>query len=201
MGGFNKIWIIRFFAVVNNMVRKFSFCSTFYADVIANIILLHIFYQFENSLYFMKHDPEVKSFIQIVTFIHVFHTKRLTSRVAVNFEDQTRYCTSINHLGTPLLRYNTRKYSVGESIFEHPSVFLFCLLAKTIDCTFLYISDKFQGVWMTKFFRGSVFYTTLKHKNYSLICSSCEELIENSIYSEIFNSEICDIKIYGFKKN
>ena len=48
----------------------------------------------------MKHDPEVKSFIQIVTFI--IHKKRLTSRVAVYLIDQTRYCTSINHLGTPL---------------------------------------------------------------------------------------------------
>ena len=77
----------------------------------------------------MKHDPEVKSFIQIVTFI--IHKKRLTSHVAVNFVDQTRYCTSINHLGTPLQRD-----SLGESI----------LLAKTTDCNFLYISDKFQGV-------------------------------------------------------
>ena len=40
---FNKIWMIRFFTLVNYMVRKFSFCSTLYADVIANIILLHIF--------------------------------------------------------------------------------------------------------------------------------------------------------------
>ena len=48
----------------------------------------------------MKHDPEVKSFIQIVTLI--IHKKRLTSRAAVNFEDQTRYFTSINLLGTPL---------------------------------------------------------------------------------------------------
>ena len=40
---FNKIWMIRFFAVVNYMVQKFSFCSNLYADVIANIILLHIF--------------------------------------------------------------------------------------------------------------------------------------------------------------
>ena len=48
----------------------------------------------------MKHDPEVKYFIQIVAFI--IHKKRLTSRAAVNFVDQTRYCTSINHLGTPL---------------------------------------------------------------------------------------------------
>ena len=35
--------MIRFFAVVNYMVRKFSFCSNLYADVIANIILKHIF--------------------------------------------------------------------------------------------------------------------------------------------------------------
>ena len=36
----------------------------------------------------MKHDPEEKkSFIQIVTFI--IHKERLTSRVAVNFIDQT----------------------------------------------------------------------------------------------------------------
>ena len=40
---FNKIWMIRFFDVANYMVRKFSLCSTLYADVIANIILLHIF--------------------------------------------------------------------------------------------------------------------------------------------------------------
>ena len=33
----------------------------------------------------MKHDPEVTSYIQIVTFI--IHKIRLTSRVAVNFVD------------------------------------------------------------------------------------------------------------------
>ena len=48
----------------------------------------------------MKHDPEEKCFIQIVTFI--IHKKRLTLRVDVNFVDQTRYCTSINHLCIPL---------------------------------------------------------------------------------------------------
>ena len=40
---FNKIWMIRFFAVVNYVVRKFSFCSNLYADIIANIVLLQIF--------------------------------------------------------------------------------------------------------------------------------------------------------------
>ena len=40
---FNKIWMIRLFTVVNYMVRKFSFCSYLCEDVIANIILLHIY--------------------------------------------------------------------------------------------------------------------------------------------------------------
>ena len=90
----------------------------------------------------MKHDPEVKIFYSDRHFYN--SQQRLTSRVAINFVDETRYCTSINHLETPLLKYNTRKYSLGESI----------LLAKSTECTFLYIPDKFHGVWMTKFFRG-----------------------------------------------
>ena len=60
----------------------------------------------------MKHEPEVKFFFQIGTFI--IHKKQLTSRVAVNFIDEPRYCTSIKHLVTPLKRYNTRTYSLGE---------------------------------------------------------------------------------------
>ena len=53
----------------------------------------------------MKHDPEVKIFIQIGTFI--FHKKFFTTRVPVNFLDETRYSTSIYHLDNPLWRYNT----------------------------------------------------------------------------------------------
>ena len=94
---------------------------------------------------------KLKSFIQIGNYI--IRKKRLTSRVAINFVDETIYCTSINHLDTALKKYNTRKYSLGESI----------LLAKSTECTFLYIPDKFHGVSMTKFFRGSVFYTTLRY--------------------------------------
>ena len=90
---------------------------------------------------------KLKSFIQIGTYI--IHKKRLTSRVAINFVDEPRYCTSINHLDTQ--KYNTRKYSLGDSI----------LLAKSAECTFLYIPGKFHGVWMATFFRGLVFYTTL----------------------------------------
>ena len=43
------------------MVRKFSFCSNFYVDVSQTVkhLLLTQFYRFENSLYFIKHDPEV----------------------------------------------------------------------------------------------------------------------------------------------
>ena len=37
MSSFSKIWIIRFFAVVNFIVRKFSFCCNFYVDVLAII--------------------------------------------------------------------------------------------------------------------------------------------------------------------
>ena len=97
---FNKIWMIRFFAVVNYMIRKFSFCSNFYADAIANIILLHIFINLKIVFYSWNMILKLKSFIQIGTFI--IHKKRLTLRVAINLVDETRYCTPINHLDTPL---------------------------------------------------------------------------------------------------
>ena len=87
---------------------------------------------------------KLKSIIQIGTFI--FHKKFLTTRVPVNFLDETRFSTSIYNLDTPFWRYNTRKYSLGELI----------LLAKSNEYTLLYILDKFQGVWMTKIFRRSV---------------------------------------------
>ena len=96
---FNKIWMIRFFAVVNYMVWKFLFCSNLYADVIANIILLHIFINLKIVFNSWNMILKLKSFIQIGTYI--IHKKRLTSRVAINFVDETRYCTSINHLDTP----------------------------------------------------------------------------------------------------
>ena len=77
---------------------------------------------------------KLKFFIQIVTFI--FHKKLLTKRVPVNFLEETRFSTSIYHLDTPLWRYNTRKYSLGE----------FILLAKSEEYTLFDIPDKFQGV-------------------------------------------------------
>ena len=97
---FDKIWIIRFFAVVNYMVRKCSFCSNLYADVIANIILLHVFINLKIVVNSWNMILKLKSFIQKGTYI--IHKKRLTSRVAINFVDETRYCTLINLLDTPL---------------------------------------------------------------------------------------------------
>ena len=135
--------------MVNYMVRKFSFCSNLYADVIANIIPLHIFINLKIVFNSWNVILKLKSFTQKGTYI--IHKKRLTSRVAINFVDETRYCTSINHLDTPLYKYNTRKYPLGDSI----------LLVKSTECTVLYIPGQFHGVWITTFFRGSVFYTTL----------------------------------------
>ena len=97
---FNKIWMIRFFAVVNYMVRKFSFCSNLYADVIENIILSHIFINLKIVFNSWNMILKLNSFIQIGTYI--IHKKRLTSHAAFNFVDETRYCTSINHLDTLL---------------------------------------------------------------------------------------------------
>ena len=97
---FNKIWMIRFFTVVNYMVRKFSFCTNLYADVIANIILLHIFINLKTFFNSWNMILKLNSFIQIGTYI--IHEKRLTLHVAINFVDETRYCTSINHLDTSL---------------------------------------------------------------------------------------------------
>ena len=84
----------------------------------------------------MKYDRELK--------LRSFYSDRyfyisqefLTPRVAVFFLGETRYSTSIYHLGTPFWSNNTPKYSLGESI----------LLAKTKEYTLLYIPCKFQGV-------------------------------------------------------
>ena len=97
---FNRIWMITFFAMVNYMVRKISFCSNFCADVFLNIIFLHIFINLKIVFNSWNIILKLKSFIQIGTYI--IYKKRLTSRVAINFVDETRYCTSINHLDTPL---------------------------------------------------------------------------------------------------
>ena len=95
---FNQIWMIRFFAVVNYMLRKFSFCSNFYADVIAKIIRLHIFINLKIVFISWNMILKLKSFIQIFAFI--IHKKWPTLRVTVNFVDETTCFTSINHLDT-----------------------------------------------------------------------------------------------------
>ena len=83
---------------MNYMVRKFSFRSNFNAYLIANIILYISLSIWKVILWNMI--LKLTSFIQIGTFI--IHKKRLTSRVAINFVDETRYCTSIKHMDTPL---------------------------------------------------------------------------------------------------
>ena len=82
----------------------------------------------------MKHDPEVKIFYSDRYFY--ISQEFLITRVPVNFLDETRFSTSINHLDTPLWRCNTQKYLLGELI----------LLPKSKKYTLLYIPDKFQGV-------------------------------------------------------
>ena len=135
--------MIRFFAVVNYMVRKFSFYSN-YADVIANIILLHIYINLKIVFNSWNMILKLKSFIQIGTYI--IHKKQLTSHVAINFVDETRYCTSINHLDTPL-KYNTQKYSLGDLI----------LLAKFTECTFCIYRTSFMAFEWQNFFAGRCF--------------------------------------------
>ena len=70
-----------------------------YADVIANIILLHVFINLKIIFNSWNMILKWKSFIQMGTY--VIHKKRLTSRVAINLVDETRYYTSINHLDIP----------------------------------------------------------------------------------------------------
>ena len=70
------------------MVRKFSFCSNLYADVIANIVLLHIFINLKIAYNSWNIILKLKSFIQMGTFIIL--KELLTSRVAINFVDETR---------------------------------------------------------------------------------------------------------------
>ena len=56
--GFSKIGIIRFFAVVNYMAWKFSFCSNFYVDVSQTFTFNTVL----SIWYFIKHNPEEKIF-------------------------------------------------------------------------------------------------------------------------------------------
>ena len=77
---------------------------------------------------------KLKYFIQIGTFI--FYKKFLTTRVPVNFLEETRLSASIYDLNVQRWRYNIQKYSLGELI----------LLAKSKEFILFYIPDKFQGV-------------------------------------------------------
>ena len=87
MTGFSQIWKIRCFAVVNYMVRKFSFCSNFYVDVLANIYLLIFLTDSKTVFISWSMILKLKSFIQIGTVIS--HKKFLTPHVAVYLLDET----------------------------------------------------------------------------------------------------------------
>ena len=111
------LWIFEWsylFAVASFMVRKCSFFSNFIRGCHCKHFSFTHFYWFENSLYFMKYDSEVITFFQKGIFI--IHNKWLTSHFAITFVDENRYSSSIKHFDTPIYRYNTRKYSLGESV-------------------------------------------------------------------------------------
>ena len=81
-----------------------------------------------------------------------------TCHVYGPFESRTSLGTSILLRDTVLEKYSLRD---------------FILLAKTKECTFFYIPDKFQCVWMTIFFsRDGVLYK-LKQSNKMNVFSFC----------------------------
>ena len=89
---------------MNYLVGNVSFCINFYVGVLVKTHLN----RFQNSLYFMKHNPEVKIWF-------FFQRGTLIFRKAfLRLLDETRKSTSINQLGAPIWGYNTRKYSLGE---------------------------------------------------------------------------------------
>ena len=70
--------MIRFFAVVNYMVRTFSFCSNLYADVIANIILLHIFSFLSQGIHSHEQcespiSSDLKVMAKVKVLVHASH--------------------------------------------------------------------------------------------------------------------------------
>ena len=81
--------------IMSSMVQKFSFCSNFYGDVLANFYLLHIFVDLKTVFLLWNMFLKLKSLNQIGTFI--FHKAFLAPHVGVNFFDETRYSTSIYH--------------------------------------------------------------------------------------------------------
>ena len=176
---FSKIQMIRLVAVVNYMIPKFSFCSHFYGDVLENINILHIFVDLKTVFISWNMMLKLNSFNQIGIF--KFWKKLLTLPVVDDFLDETICCTSIYHLVTQIWMLNTQKYSLRESI----------LLTQTKEYTLLYIPDKFQGIWMTKFFRMSVFYISLKYCfEQPTLCHTSSKFINNISISTVRSSSI-----------
>ena len=63
--------MIRFFAMVNYMVRKFSFCSNLYVDVIENINLLHTFINFKLVFISLNMILKLKSLIRYAILLFI----------------------------------------------------------------------------------------------------------------------------------
>ena len=92
---------------------------------------------------------KLKSFIQTGTFIAY---KKFLTTMSLLTSLMKQYILLIYITRYPTLEIKYSKILSGEST----------LLVKTKEYTMVYISDKFQGVWMTKFFRMSVFYRALR---------------------------------------
>ena len=134
------------------MVQKFSFCSKFYADVSQTFTFNTVLSIWKQSLF---HKTWSWSYNLLFRWVLLYFTRNFSQRVSLLTSLMKQYILLRYITRYPLWRSNTRKYSLGESI----------LLVKTEEYTMLYISDKFQGVWMTKFFHMSVFYRALKLTN------------------------------------
>ena len=93
------------------MAGKFSFCSNFYVDVIANINLLHIIVDLKTVFILWNMILKLKYFIQIGIFI--FQKTFLALHIAVHFFGEIKYSTSKYYSVTKLWIYNTQKYSQG----------------------------------------------------------------------------------------
>ena len=93
----------------------------------------------------MKHDPKVKIFYSDRYFYILQEICHNVCRCLLPWWNKVFYFDI--SLRYPTLEVQYSKILSGESI----------LLAKSKEYTLFYIPDKFQGVWMTKLFRRSVF--------------------------------------------
>ena len=87
------------------------------------------------------------------TTVLLYFTRNFSHRVSLLTSLMKQYI-----LLRYIIRYPTSEIQYSKILSGGGSI----LLVKTKEYTMLYITDKSQGVWMTKFFRMSVFYRALK---------------------------------------